>query len=63
MPANVTPYAGSDPWWDEPDDSAALRAKIEATEAHLLTRVAITGRRWQREMQRERARKRRGGVG
>jgi hypothetical protein len=49
--------------WDAPDDSAELRAKVEATEAHLLARVAITGQRWQREIARERTRKRRGGSG
>jgi hypothetical protein len=47
--------------WDGPDDHAELRAKVEASEAHLLARVAITGQRWQREI--EQARKRRGGLG
>jgi hypothetical protein len=50
-------------WWDDPDDSAELRAKVAASEAHLLARVAITGQRWQREMQQEPTRKRRGGSG
>jgi hypothetical protein len=49
--------------WDDPDDHAALRATVEASEAHRLARVAITGQRWQREMPREPARKRRGGAG
>jgi hypothetical protein len=49
--------------WDDPDDHAELRATVEATEAHLLARVAITGQRWQREIARERTRKRRGGSG
>jgi hypothetical protein len=30
--------------WDDPDDAAALRSRVEAAEAHLLARVAITGR-------------------
>jgi hypothetical protein len=47
--------------WDAPDDSAELRAKVAATEAQLLARVAITGQRWQRGIARERTRKRRGG--
>jgi hypothetical protein len=50
-------------WWDEPDDSAVLRSRVEAAEAHLLARVAITGRRWQRQRPRELARKRRGRSG
>jgi hypothetical protein len=62
FPVRGTPSGWRDVW-DDPDDSAELRAKVEATEAHLLARVAITGQRWQREMQRESARKRRGGLG
>jgi hypothetical protein len=49
--------------WDDPDDHAELRARVEASEAHLLARVAITGRRWQQEIAREPARKRRGRRG
>jgi hypothetical protein len=72
MPGNVAPHSsfptrgtpgGHRDWWDEPDDSAVLRSRVEAAEAHLLARVAITGRRWQRQMPRERTRKRRGRSG
>jgi hypothetical protein len=45
--------------WDD-DDGAEIRARVAAAEAQLLVRVAITGRRWQRQPQREQARKRRG---
>ena len=47
--------------WDEPHDPAQLRARGEAAEAHLLTQVAITRRRWQHEITREQAQKRRSG--
>jgi hypothetical protein len=60
FPVRGTPSGWRDVW-DDPDDSAELRAKVEATEAHLLARVAITGRRWQQEI--AQARKRRGGSG
>jgi hypothetical protein len=49
--------------WDEPDDSAELRACAEEAECRLMTRVAVTGWRWQREIQRELAWKRRGRRG
>jgi hypothetical protein len=49
--------------WDDPDDHAELRAHAEATERCLEAAVARIGRRWQREIGREQARKRRGGLG
>jgi hypothetical protein len=55
-------------WWDDPDDHAQLRTRAETAERRLEATAARIGRRWQREItrerkHRERARKRRGGSG
>ncbi len=62
MPKNAPPLAFpvrgvSGGWvdpWDDPDDHAELRARAEATEQRLEASAARIGRRWQREVERER---------
>jgi hypothetical protein len=49
--------------WDDPDDHAELRARAEAIERRQMARVEIIGRRWQRQIAAEQARRRRGGSG
>ena len=41
-------------WWDDPDDSAQLRAKAEASERRQLRRAAVLGVVWQGEIAEER---------
>ena len=49
--------------WDEPDDSAEIRARMDAADRRLMVRAEVLGRHWQREVAAEQARKRRGGSG
>lgn len=64
MPANVsgkieTPFpirgvpGGWRDWWDDPDDSAQLRAQAEADERRQVATAVRIGQRWQREVARE----------
>ena len=41
-------------WWDDPDDSAELRARGEETENRLTSKALVLGRVWQREVADER---------
>jgi hypothetical protein len=50
-------------WWDDPADHAELRAQAVATERRLAATAERIGRRWQRQIAAEQARKRRGGSG
>jgi hypothetical protein len=54
------PGGWRDPW-DEPDDAAKLRADGQAIVCRQLSRTAVIGRCWQREIRDERKRPRRGG--
>jgi hypothetical protein len=49
--------------WDDPDDSAELRARAEAVERRHARHAAVLGVVWQGEIRAERARKRRGRRG
>jgi hypothetical protein len=42
-------------WWDDPDDSTQLRTQAAAVEQRLEATAVRIGRRWQREIARERA--------
>jgi hypothetical protein len=39
--------------WDDPDDSAELRANAEATERRQMRRAAVLGAMWQHEIREE----------
>jgi hypothetical protein len=46
---NGTP-AGWRDWWDDPDDSAELRATVEATERQQGRLVELLGAAWRQEV-------------
>jgi hypothetical protein len=37
-------------WWDDPDDSAELRARVEATERQQTQRAEVLGVAWRQEL-------------
>jgi hypothetical protein len=48
----VFPVRGSHcrDWWDDPDDSAELRATVEATECQQTQRAEVLGAAWRQEV-------------
>jgi hypothetical protein len=53
FPTRGTPTGWRD-WWDDPDDSAELRAHAEAAEHEIEARVATMAPAWQQEIVAER---------
>jgi hypothetical protein len=62
FPVRGTPGGWRD-CWDDPDDSIELRARAETAERRYLVQAEVLGRRWQRALAAEQARKRHGGEG
>jgi hypothetical protein len=49
FPVRGVPGAWRD-WWDEPDDSAKLRARAEAAERRQMAKAEVLGVVWRQEL-------------